>query len=153
MHGTLAAMAEVILRTDLSELAALAAFVDDFAAAQSLSAEVAFQLNLVLEELVTNTVSYGHPGRAGTIHLRLTRVGDVVEAELVDSGVAFDPRSAPPPDLDAPLAERRVGGLGVHLVRQFVDEIEYRREDGRNHLRLRKRVPTQRADGGDVGRE
>jgi anti-sigma regulatory factor (Ser/Thr protein kinase) len=146
-------MAEVILRTDLSELAALAAFVDGFAAAQALPAEVAFQLNLVLEELVTNTVSHGHPGAAGTIHLRLERAGDVVEAELVDAGLAFDPRTAPPPDLDAPLEERRAGGLGVHLVRQFVDEIDYRREGGRNHLRLRKRVLARRADGGGAERE
>jgi len=131
-------MAEIILRTDLSELAALAAFVDRFAAAESLPAEVAFQLNLVLEELVTNTVSHGHAG--GSIHVRLERNGDVVEADLVDRGVAFDPRTLPEPALDAPLAERPVGGLGVFLVRHFVDELDYRREEGCNHLRLRKRV-------------
>jgi len=145
-----AAMAEIILRTELSELAALAAFVERFAAAESLPAEVAFQLHLVLEELVTNAVSHGQPaGAGGTIRLRLERAGDVVEADLVDQGVAFDPRTLPAPDLDAPLEERRIGGLGVFLVRHFVDELDYRREDGRNHLRLRKRVTPGR--GPDEG--
>jgi anti-sigma regulatory factor (Ser/Thr protein kinase) len=138
-------MAEITLRTDLSELTTLAAFVERYAAAQALPADVAFQINLVLEELVTNCVAHGHPGDAqGTIRLRLERVGDIIEVDLVDEGLAFDPRTAPPPDLDAALEERRVGGLGVFLVRQFVDELDYRREDGRNHLRLRKRVPPRR---------
>src|SRR5262249_25164455 len=128
-------------RTDLSELAALAAFVERFAAAESLPAEVAFQLNLVLEELVTNTVSHGQAaGAGGSIRVRLERNGDVIEADLVDHGLAFDPRTLPEPALDRPLAERPIGGLGVYLVRQFVDELDYRREEGSNHLRLRKRV-------------
>ena len=144
----LAAMAEITLRTELSELASLAAFVERFAAAEALPAEVAFQLNLVLEELVTNSVSHGKAGTAGgTIRLRLERNGDVVEADLVDEGVAFDPNTIAPPDLDAPLAERPVGGLGVFLVRQFVDELDYRREAGCNHLRLRKRVTPRRGPG------
>jgi anti-sigma regulatory factor (Ser/Thr protein kinase) len=146
-------MAELTLRIDLSELAALAAFVERFAAEESLPAEDAFQLNLVLEELITNTVSYGHPDGSGPpIQLRMERRGDVVEAHLVDAGIAFDPRNAPEPDLDAPLEERRTGGLGVFLVRQFVDELDYRREDGRNHLRLRKRVGARAASDGDAER-
>jgi len=144
-----AAMAEITLRTDLSELAPLAAFVERFAAAEGLPADVVFQLNLVLEELVTNSVSHGRAGAGGaTIRLRLERTGDVVEADLVDDGVAFDPNTVAPPDLDVPLAERPVGGLGVFLVRHFVDELDYRREGGRNHLRLRKRVAPGSTDKG-----
>jgi len=143
-------MAEITLRIDLAELTTLAAFVDHFADEHGLPAAVAFQLNLVLDELVTNTIDYGHPpgsARAdATIRLRLDRVGDVVEAELVDAGAPFDPRTLPDPDLTAPLETRRVGGLGVHLVRQYVDEIDYRRENGRNRLRLRKRLPAARDD-------
>jgi anti-sigma regulatory factor (Ser/Thr protein kinase) len=138
-------MAELTLRTDLSELGALARFVERFAADELLPPDVAFQLNLVLEELVTNTVSHGHPdGPGAPIRLRMERLGDVVEVDVVDQGVAFDPRSAPAPDLDAPLEERCTGGLGIYFVRQFVDELDYRREDGRNHLRLRKRVTAKR---------
>jgi anti-sigma regulatory factor (Ser/Thr protein kinase) len=137
-------MAELTLRTDLSELAALAAFVERFAADELLPPDVTFQLNLALEELITNTVSYGHPdGPGAPIRLRMERLGDVVEVDMIDEGVAFDPRTVPEPDLDAPLEERRAGGLGIYFVRQFVDEFDYHREDGRNHLRLRKRVPAR----------
>ena len=141
-------MAEITLRTDLSELTALAEFVDRFAAEAALPADAAFQLNLVLEELVTNTINHGQVAAGDEIRLRLERRGDVVEANLVDTGAAFDPRSLPPPELDAPLESRSIGGLGVHLVRQFVDELEYRREDDRNHVRLRKRIAASSAGGG-----
>ena len=138
-------MAEITLRTDLSELTPLAEFIGRFATEGALPADVAFQLDLVLEELVTNCIVYGRPGNGeGTIRLRLERAGDTVEIDLVDDGIAFDPRSAPEPDLDATLEDRQVGGLGVFLVRQFVDEFDYRREDGRNHLHLRKRITSRR---------
>ena len=134
-------MAEVTLGIDLSELATLAAFVERFGAEHGLPPGAIYELNLVLEELVTNTMSHGHPeGGGAPIRLRMERIGDVVEMDLVDEGVAFDPRDAAAPDLTTPLEEREAGGLGVFFVRQFVDEIDYRRADGRNHLRLRKRV-------------
>ncbi|MGH7785741.1 MAG: ATP-binding protein [Candidatus Binatia bacterium] len=140
------------MRPDLSELTALAAFVDGFAADTRLPADVAFQLDLVLEELVTNTISYGAPSPDSRIEVRLARRDGEVEIDVVDAGTAFDPRSLPAPDLEAPLEERGVGGLGVHLVRQFMDEIEYRREDGRNHLRLRKRLAAGREPDEGAGR-
>lgn len=133
-------MAEITLRTELSELTALADFVERFAEDAALPPAAVFQLNLVLEELVTNTINHGQVGADGEIRLRLERHGDVIEADLVDTGAAFDPRTLPPPELDAPLEHRAIGGLGIHLVRQFVDELDYRRENDRNHLRLRKRV-------------
>ncbi|MEO8602268.1 MAG: ATP-binding protein [bacterium] len=136
-------MAEITLRTDLAELARLAAFVEQFADEAALAVAVAFQLNLVLDELVTNSIDYGHAEAtrgSATIHLRLERVADVVEVDLIDEGLAFDPRTLPEPNLDAPLAERPIGGLGIHLVRRYVDEFDYRREGGRNHIRLRKRL-------------
>jgi len=149
---TLADMAEITLRTDLAELATLADFVERFAADSALPAGVAFQLNLVLDELVTNAIEYGHPAGAASdaaagVRLRLQRDGDVILAEVIDGGIAFDPRHLPDPDLTTPLESRRIGGLGVHLVRRYVDEIDYRRENGRNHVRLRKRLPPARPDG------
>ncbi len=133
-------MAEITLRTDLSELTALAAFVERFAEDAALPVQAAFQLNLVLEELVTNTITHGQVAPDGEIRIALARHGDTIEAHLVDSGAPFDPRTLAAPDLDAPVETRPVGGLGIHLVRQLVDEFDYRREDDRNHLRLRKRL-------------
>jgi len=137
-------MAEITLRTDLAELATLASFVEQFADDVALPAAIAFQLNLVLDELVTNSIEYGHPGArraGGSIQLRATRLDDTIEIDLIDDGLAFDPRTLPAPALDAPLDQRPVGGLGMHLVRHYVDEFEYTHENGRNHIRLRKRLP------------
>lgn len=142
-------MAEITLGTDLSELVTLAAFVDRFAFDSALPEDVAFQLSLVLEELVTNAITHG--AARGAIELRLELRSEAVEIDLIDAGAAFDPRSVPQPPLDVPLEERHIGGLGVYLVRQFVDEIDYRREDGRNHLRLCKRLTPRRAPGARSG--
>ena len=65
----------------------------------------------------------------------------------MDDGSAFDPREAPLPNLDAPLEERQAGGLGMHLVRETMDEIDYRREDGRNVLTVRTSVRSASLDG------
>lgn len=148
---TLADMAEITLRTDLSELATLAAFVEQFAEEAALPAAVAFQLNLVLDELVTNAISYGHPPGGGSdadagVQLRLRRIGDLLEVDVIDGGVAFDPRARSEPDLDAPLEDRQIGGLGIHLVRHYVDEFDYTREGDRNHVRLRKRLTAPDGD-------
>jgi anti-sigma regulatory factor (Ser/Thr protein kinase) len=153
LSSTLAAvMADISLRTDLGELVRLAEFVDRFAATAALPADAALQLNLALEELVTNTISYGYPtGAEGTIQLRLGRVADWIEVELSDDGVAFDPRTLPEPDTAASLDSRPIGGLGVHLVRQFVDQIDYRRDGDRNRLRLRKRLGGRRDRGAERG--
>ena len=65
---------------------------------------------------------------------------EALEAEVEDDGRPFDPLGVPAPDLQAPLPERRVGGLGIHFVRRLMSEVRYARVDGRNRLVLRKRL-------------
>jgi anti-sigma regulatory factor (Ser/Thr protein kinase) len=67
----------------------------------------------------------------------VARAGENIVIRVCDDGVAFDPSAAPQVDVEQPLEERRVGGLGIHLVRQFVEQLEYRRLEGRNDLKLR----------------
>jgi anti-sigma regulatory factor (Ser/Thr protein kinase) len=74
------------------------------------------------------------------IDVRLRLDGDVLRAEVSDDGRPFDPFEVPPPNIDAPIEERRIGGLGVYLVREMMDTLEYKREHDRNILRLSKRV-------------
>ncbi len=104
--------------------------------------EIRFHVDLVLEELVQNTVSYGYPdGRPGEIELWIRREGPNLKIRLEDDGVAFDPFSLPEPDIDQPLRERQIGGLGVHFARTFMDSYAYRWVDGRNRIELSKRLP------------
>ena len=131
----------VRLANRLEEIGRLAAVVEQFSATHNLPDSVAFAFNLSLDEVVTNIISYAfndvqeHP-----IEVRLHLAGDVLHAEVSDSGRPFNPMDVPTPDLDAPIDERRIGGLGIHIVREMMDSMEYAREGDRNVLRLRKRV-------------
>ena len=100
-------------------------------------------LNISLDELITNIVSYGYrDSEEHEIHLTLTdRTGSLVTV-LEDDGTAFDPfTSAPEPDLDASVEERRIGGLGVYFVKTLMDEAIYERIDNRNRITLVQHAP------------
>ncbi len=125
-------MMELILnlQADQTETTRLQAALDQFAAQCSLSEEVSFKLNLVLDELITNAISYGlNTVVQPEIHVRITLDQDYAYVCLRDNGQAFDPFSeAPEPDIDAALEQRRIGGLGVHFVRSMMDTCHYQRE-------------------------
>jgi serine/threonine-protein kinase RsbW len=129
------------LKNDPAEIARLAPLVDAFCADHALQETTAAQLNLVLDEAITNIISYAYDDAAEhEIIVRISLARGALTAELVDDGRAFDPLQTEPPDLGAPLVERSVGGLGVHLMRRLMDDIRYRREGTRNHLVLAKRI-------------
>ena len=129
---------------DLSEVAQVAEAVEDFCARNAVPAKAAYHVSLVIDEALTNTISYGFPaGGRHQIDLEVERRGEDILIELIDGGAAFNPLDAPEPDLDAPLEERQIGGLGVHLMRTLMTEAAYRREGGRNHLSLRKRFGSE----------
>jgi anti-sigma regulatory factor (Ser/Thr protein kinase) len=112
--------------------------------AAGLAEPVVLELRLVAEEVVTNVAKYGYaPGAAAAMEVRVSMDDDAVSLEFRDSGEPFDPLSQPPPDLDAPLEERPVGGLGLTLVRALVEEARYAREGPVNVLRLVKRQTQQ----------
>lgn len=131
---------EIVLTSDLSELGRLAEAVEDFGRRHELPEPPLQQMGLALDELVTNVISYGYGDAPGAIVVRLGFDGDWLDAELIDDAPAFDPFTAPPPDLDSPLEDRRVGGLGVHFVRTLLDRFAYAREGGQNRVRLGKRI-------------
>lgn len=100
-----------------------------------------YAVNLALDELVTNTILYGFEDPAGqSFSVRVEVSGADLRAELVDEGRAFNPLDVPPPNLDAPLRDREVGGLGLHLVRSLMDRLDYRRDGSKNVLTLAKRI-------------
>lgn len=134
------------LTNELPEIAILAERIEAFCAAHGLPAEVEHAINLSLDELLTNTISYGYDD-AGEhrIDVSLRLDGDAVTIEVADDGAPFDPFGVPEPDIDAALEDRAIGGLGVFLVKQMMDRFEYRRDGGRNIVTLTKR--TSRADG------
>ena len=131
----------VLLRNDLAELQRLNQLVTEFAEHHGLPSELVFRVTLVLEEIITNVISYGYEDEMEhEISVRLSWEDPDMKIEVEDDGRPFNPLEAPPPDMVKPLAERPVGGLGIHLVREMMDKLEYRRENDKNLLVLKTRV-------------
>jgi serine/threonine-protein kinase RsbW len=126
----------------IDELDRLVAALEEFADRVELDPATLQQVTLALDELFTNIVSYGGiSGPMASISLDVVLDGGVLRIELSDPGRPFDPRELAPPDLEASLEDRQIGGLGVHFARTLMDTFDYRHADGRNHVALTKRVP------------
>jgi len=116
----------------IEELQRLMAEVEDLARREEWPEGLVFRASLVLEEIAINIVNHAH---SGTFDVLLASDPEIVRIEVVDSGDPFNPLTdAPPPDLESEVGERRVGGLGVHLVKTMMDEVSYDRKGDRNHL-------------------
>ena len=129
------------IASDLSELERLHDAVAELGEAGDWPPDLVYQVDLVLEELIVNTVNYGYDDDARhEIEVTLTSDEDVFTVEIIDDGHAFNPLSdGPEPDLDAGIEDRPIGGLGIHLMRVMMDDVHYRREQNKNHLTLIKR--------------
>lgn len=129
----------VTLANQRSELTRLSDLVDGFAAVHHLLPDDVVTVHLVLDEMVSNIMRYGgDSGRPGVIGVLLTLDDRLLTIQLEDGGQPFNPLDYPAPDLDLPIEERPLGGLGIYIVRASVDEMAYRREGNRNVLTLRK---------------
>jgi len=101
------------------------------------------EVQLAVDEACANIIMYAYSGGKGTIRLGLKLAGDDLIVDIGDTGKPFDPTSVPPPDLEADLKERRIGGLGMYFMRKVMDEVSYSfsPEEG-NKLTMRKHLRT-----------
>lgn len=102
--------------------------------------DVAFSMNLALEEIVTNIINHGYGGREEyDITIRFTLEKNNLRIQVKDSAPAFNPlETEEPDDLEKPVEERNIGGLGIHLVKKFTDNFQYRRGKTKNIITLLK---------------
>lgn len=129
------------LNAELESLATADQAVGDFAESMSWPDDSIFKFKLVLEEILMNVISYGGDGaHKPSISMILSQQDDLVSMEISDDGIPYDPLTAPAPDLESGLDDRPIGGLGVFLVRELMDSVEYRHENGRNHLAVKKKL-------------
>lgn len=131
----------IILTNDISEVSKLNEFVEEIGNEFSLTPDVVFNLNLVLEEAVVNVINYAYPKEEHqSIYLSASlRKGSIVLI-LTDTGKEFDPTMAPDVDITLSADEREIGGLGIFLIRQIMNEVKYERIDGKNILTLEKKL-------------
>lgn len=129
----------MILQNDVAEITRLAAFIEETGREMDLSAELVFNLNLVLEEAVSNVIFYAYPKEEHQqIYLSIKKEECQLLIQLTDTGKPFDPTQAPEADVTLSAEERSIGGLGIFLIRQIMNRVEYQRIDGKNILTLGK---------------
>jgi serine/threonine-protein kinase RsbW len=132
----------------IPELEKIVTFVDRFGLDQRLSRTIAVDVNVCLDELLNNTISYGYDDQQRhEIIVTLRRTADWLTIEIKDDGRAFDPTAAAVTIPRATMQARKAGGLGIHFVRTLMDEVDYRREGRLNVLRLKKKIKEETGDG------
>ncbi|QTD47610.1 ATP-binding protein [Sulfidibacter corallicola] len=111
--------------------------VERFARDHGLDEQGTMSLNLAIVEWVSNIIKYSFDDHGGhVIDVRLSQDDTKVKVDIFDTGKPFDPLQAPPPDLDSDIESRPVGGLGIYIIKTVADALQYRRESGRNHLKM-----------------
>lgn len=124
-----------------ADLASLPGTLDRVAAALrrlGAPAKAVQEVELAVDEAVTNIILHGYEGTGGEIALSCKRTEEGAVVEIRDAGSAFDPTAAPAPDLESGADERPIGGLGIHLMRRMTDAVLYERRQDENVLRLVK---------------
>jgi anti-sigma regulatory factor (Ser/Thr protein kinase) len=123
------------LQNKIAEVARLVDAVENFGSHAGLSSDLTYRLTLSLDEIVSNVIRHGYSDTNDhVVEVRLSVHDGVVTSVIEDDGHPYDPRESPEPDLSMPVEERGPGGLGIFLVRQMMDSIDYARRDGRNIL-------------------
>lgn len=133
----------LVMRNDIQQIPTLPEWLD----ALQLPEELTMPINLALEEAVTNVMLYAYPGRSGQLMVEYSQTPTTndkrpttITFTISDSGIPFDPTAREEVDTSLSAEERPIGGLGIHLVRQIMDEVRYQRIDDKNILTLIKRI-------------
>ena len=126
----------LVMRNDIQQIPTLAEWIDTL----GLPEELNMPINLALEETVTNVMLYAYPGKSGQVLVEAEKSPEQVIFTITDSGIPFDPTKQKEADITLSVEERAIGGLGIHLVRQLMDDIRYERKDDKNILTLVKKL-------------
>lgn len=132
------------LPNDIDTIPQLNEFIDSFCERADIDMGTTASLNLALEEAVVNVMEYAYPaGTVGDVEIDAMTEGETIKFILMDSGTPFDPTKKPEIDTTLSAEERSIGGLGIHLVRQIMDSVNYEYKDGKNVLTLKKIINKQ----------
>ena len=129
------------IKNQRSELDSVKKLLDDFYSYHQLPKKPAYAVDLSIEELLVNIISYAFEDeKTHFIHIQVSLSGEALAVRIDDDGKPFNPLEAAEPDVSSPLEKRQVGGLGLHLVKKLMDSIHYQYEAGRNCLTIKKNI-------------
>lgn len=132
---------ELRIKNQISELEKVAQFVEEIGEELGLSMELQMNLNLVMEEMVTNVIFYAYPeGVIADIELLAKSDGKELTFVLSDQGKEFDPTAKEDTDLDVNPADRDLGGMGIFIVKNIMNKVTYQRLEGKNLLTMTKGI-------------
>ena len=120
-------------RADSAHLAAIRKFIVDTSRSLGAGERAIRDLELAVDEVCSNSIRHGYGGREGEIEVTVERVGQSIRVVTRDWGRAFDPERVPVPDPDLPLEERSLGGLGLFIVQQVMDEVRFEFDDSKGN--------------------
>lgn len=131
----------LLVNNQIGELHLVADYLNGLEYEWGLSGKLISSLNLVLEEALTNIISYGFDDdQQHTITINFKKAGNELSISIIDDGHAFDPTSRTDPDITLPAVERPIGGLGIFLIKQIMDKVEYQRKEDKNYFILIKNI-------------
>lgn len=136
----------LLMRNDIQQIPTLSEWIDSL----SLPEEIVMPINLALEEAVSNVMLYAYPGKSGQLFVECNKAVSHQPSAIrliftiTDSGIAFDPTQQKEADITLSAEEREIGGLGIHLVKQIMDEVRYERTEDKNILTLVKTVKSEK---------
>ena len=131
----------ITLKNNVSEVTRLGSFQDSVYAKMNIEESLARRLRLAVEEAVVNVIEHAYSAsRVGNIEVKMMTDGQLLKVQIIDSGVAFDPTTVARADTTLSAKERQFGGLGLLLVRELMDSINYERIDDQNILTLSKKI-------------
>ena len=129
------------LKNDLSELERLCRTCEEIGQDINISDRTIFEMNLALDELFTNIISYGfNDQQEHTIKINIAIEGNQLQMRIEDDGVPFNPLESKTPEFQCGIEECKIGGLGIHLIRKLMDDIQYQRVADKNILVLRRKI-------------
>lgn len=132
---------EIKIENRINEIPRLNEMLADYAENKGMSEELVFQIRLALEEMITNTIKYGYDGAERHIISIIVEIDqNKLTIEVEDDANPFNPMDHEPRNLSGDMEDWDIGGLGIHMVKQLMDDIEYRREAGVNKLKLTKKI-------------
>ena len=135
-------MQERTLPAVIDSIPQVTAWIDEELEKLNCSMKAQMQIDVAIDEIFSNIAQYAYPGKEGSASVQLEFQEDtrMLSITFVDQGIPFDPLSQKEPDTSLGIEERKIGGLGIFLVKKTMDEVSYQYRDGKNILCLKKMI-------------
>ncbi len=135
-------MKELTIEATVQNLQQVLDFVDGVLETMNCPMKLQMQMDVAVEELYVNVASYAYAPGTGNVTVRIEKLADpaAIEVTFIDSGVPFDPTAREDPDVHLSAEERKIGGLGIYMVKKSMDTMTYEYTDGKNILSISKNL-------------